>query len=211
MLSLNASTLVLVIAVTLFTAACAFTDFTMKRIPNKLTLPMFFAGWIYQLYMSITDGWHHFGSAILGFAVGFGLLFVLWMVGGGGGGDVKLMGALSVWLGFTLTLQLLIVSTILVLIGTTGVVFWNVWKSGARKTREKYVAKGNPLGRDLNKMETIEDVQAKQSRRVMTYAGPVALATWLVLGWNIVRPTPVTHEVVPATPVHEEPAGGVIP
>jgi prepilin peptidase CpaA len=173
--------LVLILAVSAFTAAAAFWDLRTKRIPNKLTLPMFFAGWVYQLVMSLLYGWEHLGSAVLGFAVGFGLLFVLWFVGGGGGGDVKLMGALSVWLGLQMTLAVLFVSTLIVLLVTTVVVLSNIMKYGVRRTRDRYLATGKtPVGQPPRR-ETRED---KLGRRVMAYAGPVALATWMVVFWN---------------------------
>ncbi|SFJ16546.1 A24 family peptidase [Planctomicrobium piriforme] len=182
MLNLSASSIVLIVAVSLFTAAAAFLDLRTKRIPNKLTLPMFFAGWVYQIIVSFMYGWEHLGSAALGFLVGFGLLFVLWFIGGGGGGDVKLMGALSVWLGLKMTLSVLFISTLLVLLATCGVVVWNITKFGMRRTREKYLATGKtPVG-TVVRSETRDD---KQKRRVMAYAGPVAVATWLVLIWNI--------------------------
>ena len=88
---------VLAAAMVAFTAVAAGWDLREKRIPNKLTLPVFFAGWIYQ---AVYHGWGGLADAGLGFLVGFGVLFVLWFIGGGGGGDVKLMGALSVWMGF---------------------------------------------------------------------------------------------------------------
>ena len=145
---LSVMTVVLVVAVAVFTAVAAFLDFKTKRIPNKLTLPMFFAGWVFQLVMSLMYGWQHLGSAALGFLVGFGLLFVLWFVGGGGGGDVKLMGALSVWLGLKMTLAVLFVSTLLVLAATVVVVVSSLMKYGARGTREKYLATGKtPVGK----------------------------------------------------------------
>ncbi len=195
MFSLSASSLVLVVAVSLFTAAAAFLDIRTKRIPNKLTLPMFFAGWVYQITMSVMYGWHHLGSAFLGFLVGFGLLFVLWIVGGGGGGDVKLMGALSVWLGLQMTLAVLLVSTLLVLFGTVAVVLWNVSKHGMRQTQSKYLATGKtPVG----KSPTAETQDQKLGRRVMAYAGPVAIATWMVLIWYVPRHDPAAQMGTPA-------------
>ncbi len=182
MFSLSASSVVLVIAVSLFTAAAAFLDIRTKRIPNKLTIPMFFAGWVFQFVMSLMYGWHHLGSAALGFFVGFGLLFVLWMVGGGGGGDVKLMGALSVWLGFKMTLAVLLVSTLLVLFATLIVVLQNIMKQGVRETHQRYVATGKtPVGKDI----VAETQDQRLKRRVMAYAGPVAVATWLVMFWYV--------------------------
>ena len=44
------------------------------------------------------------------------------MVGSAGGGDVNLLGALSVWLGPGLTLKVMVVSLLFVILGTTAVV-----------------------------------------------------------------------------------------
>ena len=187
MFDLNPASVILVVAVTLFTAAAAIGDIRTKRIPNKLTLPMFFAGWVFQIGVSIAYGWHHLGSAALGFLVGFGIMFVLWFVGGGGGGDVKLVGALSVWLGFRLTLWMLLACTLFVIAGTTYVVLSTIFTQGMRKTKAKYLATGKtPAGQKPVK----ETTEAKLGRRVMTFAGPVALATWLVVWWNF----PTLHQ-----------------
>lgn len=172
--------LVLIFAVSLFTAATIAWDVRFKKIPNQLTIPMFFAGWVYQLVMSMLYGWHHLGSAALGFLLGFGILFVLWFVGGGGGGDVKLIGALSVWLGFQMTLYVLILSTLIVLVSTVGVVLWSLIVRGARSTKGQYLGTGKNQDASAPRSETASD---KVNRRVMTFAGPVGIATWVVLFW----------------------------
>ena len=92
------------------TGAAAVTDFRCRRIPNSLTLSAFVAGLLFRL---ATGGGAGLLDAGLGFAVGFGTLFVLWICGGGGAGDVKLMGALAVWIGLSLTLSVLISSLVL--------------------------------------------------------------------------------------------------
>ena len=65
---------------------------------------MWIAGWIYQ---AIFFQWDGILNGLGGFGLGFGLFFVLWIIGSAGGGDVKLMGALSVWLGGSLTLKVI--------------------------------------------------------------------------------------------------------
>lgn len=178
---MSPSAIVLIFAVSIFTVATMIWDAKFKKIPNKLTIPMFFAGWVFQIGMSIMYGWHHLGSAALGFLVGFGILFVLWFIGGGGGGDVKLMGALSVWLGYRMTLGVMLVSTVLVLIATVGVVAWSVASRGYKRTKKQYLGTGKAETGKKPVKETSDD---KLKRRVMTYAGPVGLATWIVLAWN---------------------------
>lgn len=183
MSDLSTGSLVLVAVAAVFTTVAAVCDLRTRRIPNKLTLPVFFAGWIYQI---VDRGWTGLGDAALGFLVGFGVLFLLWMVGGGGGGDVKLMGALSVWLGFRLTVLVLVVSTFLVLVVTSVVVVWSVLTRGLRKSQKKYLATGQQSTSDIRKGKTSdsETIAQKQQRRVLPYAVPVALATWLVIAWK---------------------------
>ena len=78
----------------IFTPVALLIDVKTKKIPNKLTVPVFAVGLLFQIAVG-------FGLlfALGGFAVGFGLMLVLWLIGGSGGGDVKFMGALGVWLG----------------------------------------------------------------------------------------------------------------
>jgi prepilin peptidase CpaA len=170
MLSLTTANWVLVVAMVAFTAIAAGWDLREKRIPNKLTLPMFFAGWVYQIAF---HGWVGVLDGLAGFAIGFGVLFVLWFIGGGGGGDVKLMGALAVWMGYHLTLLVLVASTVAVVFITMGVVGWGVVKRGMRKTQQRLKGK---VG---------ETRAEKRARRILPYAVPVAVATWLVLAWKV--------------------------
>jgi prepilin peptidase CpaA len=122
-------------------------------------------------------------SALLGFVIGFGPLLVLWLIGGGGGGDVKLMGALSVWLGFKLTLLVLIFSTVFVLAGSLAIMSWSLVSQGSQTTRRKFIAtRKATAGGAAPQMETIEE---RKKRRIMAYAVPVALATWVVVIWKL--------------------------
>lgn len=203
-LTLGSTVLVLVAAV--FTAVAAGWDLRTRRIPNRLTIPVFLAGWVYQ---AVDRGWTGLGDAALGFLVGFGILFVLWIVGGGGGGDVKLMGALSVWLGFRLTLLVMIVSTLVVLIVTCAVFVWSLMTRGLRASQSRYLATGKLTRKEVRsgKVAPAETAEVKQGRRVMPYAVPVALATWLVIGWKL--PTldnPVRGVKVPVAPASMEAA-----
>ena len=178
---------VYLVSVGVFTAAVAVCDFRSKRIPNKLTLPFFGAGLLYQLaFHGLGEGVSRPGliGAAAAFAAGFGMLWVLWMIGGGGGGDVKLMGALSVWIGFKATIMVLFISTVFVILGTVGVMAMGVMSHGLFRTKEVYLAGGqSPKGLP----PAAETAVQRQSRRIMGYAPPVALATWLVVAWNLYR------------------------
>jgi len=175
---LSLASWILVVVVALFTAIAAVWDYRQHRIPNNLTLPVFFAGWIYQ---AVFHGWSGIGDAALGFLVGFGVLFVLWIVGGGGGGDVKLMGALSVWLGYRLTLYVLMASTGAVIAGTTLIIVWSVFSKGVRGMKTEYLAQA----KTANGPAQPETAEHKKRRRIMAYAIPVCVATWLVMAWKL--------------------------
>ena len=168
-----------------FTATAAIIDMRIKKIPNKLTLPMLGTGLAYQLAFNgfgTKVGEPGLVDALAAFAAGFGLLWVLWMIGGGGGGDVKLMGALSVWIGFKLTCFVLVLSTLFVIVGTFGVMAYAVLTTGLFRTKEAYLATGNtPKGQP----PAAETAVQRQRRRVMGYAPPVALATWLLVLWKL--------------------------
>ena len=178
---------VLVISVVAYTTTAVVTDWRMKRIPNYLTIPMFALGWIYQFSFW---GWPGVLDGLKGFGVGFGILFVLFAVGGSGAGDVKLMGALSVWLGVQKTLLVMVSSTFAVVVLTLAAGFWQLRSNGFRGLRRRYTSTVKP---QAGEQPPVETVTQKQNRRIMAYAIPVALATWGVLAWQTNQLTKILH------------------
>src|SRR5580704_10812912 len=139
---------VFVTALVGFTLATAYTDTYRWKIPNKLTIPFFVLGLIYQLVFWGLKPWnglmdtHGLLDGVMGFVLGFGIYFVLWIVAGGGGGDVKLMGALGAWLGFKLTFWLIIASLIMVIIDSVAVTFYKAMTLGFKNFKKKHLATG---------------------------------------------------------------------
>ncbi len=168
--------LVFVAGVIALTATAAYTDIRRHRIPNWLTLPFFAAGWIYQGW---SHGWPGLQDGLLGFAIGFGTYFVLWMVAGGGGGDVKLMGAISVWLGFRLTLYVMIISTLLVILDSAIVTLYTILRFGFRQFKKQYLATGKTDAQ--GKPIFGETASQRRQRRIVPFAVPLAMAAWLVM------------------------------
>ena len=175
---------ILLAALGLLTSFATLWDQRYFKIPNKLTLPFFGAGLVYQC---VFNGLPGLGDASLGFLVGFGTLFVLWMIGGGGAGDAKLMGALSVWLGFKLTLYVLILSTCVALLMT--IFFYFVVKPlfypaelGENKDNPKSNSDENNLDDEPVKHRKPElTFEEKAKKRPITFSFSVALATWAVV------------------------------
>lgn len=175
---MHAPLILLLTGVGSLTLIAAITDYRSRRIPNKLTVPYFVAGLVYQ---AAFNQWSGLADAGLAFALGFGGLFILWMIGGGGGGDVKLIGALSVWLGLQLTIRVMIASTLLVILFSVSALVASTFRRGFAGTRNRYTAQGSKQA--LKNLT--ESIEARQQRRIIAYAIPVAFATWAVMVWKM--------------------------
>jgi len=160
-----------------FTLSAAVSDWRTRRLPNWLTVPAFAAALITHAAIS---GFAGLRLSLLGFATGFGILLVLWLVGGSGGGDVKLMGALGAWLGPMLTLEVFLVSAVVIVILAGGALLVAFFGRGFRYVQRRYRVAGwkSPHG----VLEPDEKWLAQRQRfRILPYAVPVALSTLLVL------------------------------
>ncbi|MCA8999222.1 MAG: prepilin peptidase [Planctomycetaceae bacterium] len=159
-------------SVSLFVAIAAVWDLKTRRIPNWLTFSMFGAGLFFHIVLSVVDGWHHLSSSLLGFLGGFTVMFVLFAIGGGGAGDVKLMAALGSWLGFRLILAIFVLSAAIVAVMLAGTMLFRMLKKALPQLSSKGPTK---LGHVLKEHS-------------VTFAGPVALATWAILLWCVLKP-----------------------
>jgi prepilin peptidase CpaA len=90
-----------VIVVGLAALAAAIIDLWKFKVHNLLTLPLLVTGLAYHTLMA---EWYGFANSLLGILFGFSALFVFYLMGGMGAGDVKLVAGLGAWLGFWLTL-----------------------------------------------------------------------------------------------------------
>ncbi len=178
---MSLSHILFVSIVGIFVAVAAVSDLRTRRLPNWLTVPAFGAG---LLAHTVMNGFTGLGFALLGFATGFGLLLVLWLIGGGGGGDVKLMGALGAWLGSSLTVAVFLASTVVAVGATAAILLAGMFTRGYSYVHRRYVRPSTASQFNRKKRHaTGEDAEreARMKRRLMPYAVPVALGTWAVL------------------------------
>lgn len=126
--------------------------------------------------------------AVVGFLAGFGLFFVMWILGACGGGDVKLFAALGAWIGPTVTMLMVLALAVavLILLGVVSMVI-SAMTQGVQATRKAYSAYRKPgQGR-------------RQTYRFLTYSFSLAVAVSLVLLWthrfDLKLATPVTEDL----------------
>jgi len=160
------SIIILAVAMFGFTLTAMHSDLKSRRLPNWLTVSTFLTGLLFHLVVGIIrDGSGgavaSLGFSMAGFAVGFGILFVLWLIGGAGGGDVKFAGAVGAWLGPSLMLIAFIASAGFALVISLGVILW----------RNRSSADGQQTDRPGKLV----------AGRAIPYAVPLTLATWCLV------------------------------
>ena len=169
---MHAFDVVFVGAMLAFTAVCAVLDWRTRRIPNWFTVPVFALGLVAN---TIQGGLGGLQNALLGFGTGFGLLLVLWFIGGGGGGDVKMMGALGAWLGPWLTVKVFLASAVATVILVCVAVIYRAIAGVDSATQKD---KANKRGTKTSRSQVSDP---KRIGRLMPYAVPVAVGTWVIL------------------------------
>ncbi len=167
--------------VAVFVLTAAYTDLSARRIPNWLTVSSLALA---LLFHTITGGWAGLGFSVGGFATGFSILLVLWLIGGGGGGDVKLMGALGSWMGAKGILYVFLSSSVFAA-GAAVVIIISRVASGALAGRLVPVAANQTAVRRAN--QNVPDMRPTAGHRwAIPYALPVTAGTLCVLLYQFV-------------------------
>jgi prepilin peptidase CpaA len=122
---LNAGPLIVVCAGMIL---AAFIDGWALKVPNWVTLPLILSGWtlglLHDLSVPVDSGTGGFGSAILGTAFGFILLFPMLAIGGVGVGDVKMQMGFGTWVGAFFGTGATTAAVGMNSINALGVIFW---------------------------------------------------------------------------------------
>ena len=141
--------------------AAIVDDLARRRIANWIPASAFLAGVALQ---SVENGWRGAGSALLGTAAGAAVFLIFYLLGGMGGGDVKLMAGFGAVLGAKQLLEAAL------------------WTAGCGGAMALLVISAGYL-RQLLKKRTGEVVAEKSARRAdsITYAPAIAAGVWLSL------------------------------
>ncbi|MBI84809.1 MAG: hypothetical protein CMJ81_16575 [Planctomycetaceae bacterium] len=161
-----------VVALLATTVTAAAWDWKHKKIPNYLTVPTLLLGLFYHVC---------FGEGLLfalpGFAVGFGSLLPVMLAGGGGAGDVKLMGALGAWLGWRGILIVLAASCILATVVMCCAILARQLRRALFRSSE---TESLPARESTERVQELK-VSPPRPIRKIAFAAPICLATGLYL------------------------------
>ena len=87
----------------------AAIDHRTGKVPNALSLPALALGLLAALAFGKGSRWAHLeggiGSSLAAAGITFGVLFVVWRLGGVGGGTFKMQTAFGAWLGCAFPLR----------------------------------------------------------------------------------------------------------
>ena len=148
----------------------AATDVWKFRVPNILTLPLLATGLIYH-------GWNYGAAGLLdsvvGALFGFGILFIFYLLGGMGAGDVKLLAGIGAWLGMEYTMYVFVAAGLAAgLYSLALILMYGSFKDTCSKLRIIWF-RLSILGRYLGSEDAVEG-QPINRRRLIPFAAMVA-------------------------------------
>lgn len=159
-------------------AMATVTDLRSHRIPNWLVGPFLVLG---VGVLAWAHGWHGLVQSAEGMGLGLASFGFLFVAGGMGAGDVKLMAAIGAWVG---PRQLLLALLMTALAGGAMALGWAIWEGFLGELLEGASAL-LPLGKKaasarIGSERAEEGVGNKASiRRAIPYAPAIAIGTLL--------------------------------
>lgn len=203
----------------------AYTDTKRALVPNKLVVATFAVGMILNLIrgtwqvavghptwlFGTTDnlwlgGLDGFLFGLIGFAVGFGVFFLLWMFGQMGGGDMKLFSALGGWVGVLHLGFVWLMSIATLLVWALGKVVTGGLRPGQVRANIKHLQQSKAVAQEAaNKPGGTKKMR-------MTYGLPIAVAVLVLTLWShrvellLAPPKPVPSPDTPGAKTDDPPA-----
>lgn len=177
-------TAVPVIVVLVAALVAAATDIWKFKVYNALTLPLLVSGLLYHAFRA------ELADSLLGVLFGFAALIVLYIIGGMGAGDVKLMAAVGAWLGMPLIFYVFIASSLAAGVYSIGLVVWTGQVGETAVNLQILWLRLASVGRYLGSDDKVESEVRRSDRRkrIIPFAAMVAIGLVATLIW--IRNTP---------------------
>lgn len=162
-------------------------DWKTLLIPKYLSVPIMCAGPVVNVVRGVWLGAHDqqvflfapsgavLGAldgvlfSVVGFVLGYGVFFLLWLLRTCGGGDVKLFAGIGAWVGPVEAIRILIGSQVVVAVILVG----QLIRRGRVRAR--------PGDKSGKRKETVAE---KKRKRLVSFSLPLAVATAIVLMWD---------------------------
>ena len=172
-------------------AIAVYFDLTQKKIPNFLTFPAVLLG--LAIY-SVSGGLGGLVSGLAGLGVGIALFFIPFALGGMGGGDVKLMGAIGALKGVEFILYTALFTALaggilalgyLLFSGQLFTLLKKVYFKGAGYVFQKlYFHLRKPYFNHLtvHYSSRLEEMQLQFKRKTLPYGVAIAIGALIVMG-----------------------------
>ncbi|MGA7496925.1 MAG: A24 family peptidase [Isosphaeraceae bacterium] len=172
-------TAVPVIVVLVAALVAAATDIWKFKVYNVLTLPLLVSGLLYHAFRA------ELADSLLGVLFGFASLIVLYIIGGMGAGDVKLMAAVGAWLGMPLTFYVFIASSLAAGVYSIGLVVWTGQVGETAVNLQILWLRLASVGRYLGSDDKVESEVRRSDRRkrIIPFAAMVAIGLVATLIW----------------------------
>ncbi len=172
-------TAVPVIVVLAAALVAAATDIWKFKVYNVLTLPLLVSGLLYHAFRA------ELADSLLGVLFGFASLIVLYIIGGMGAGDVKLMAGVGAWLGMPLTFYVFIASSLAAGVYSIGLVVWTGQVGETAVNLQILWLRLASVGRYLGSDDKVESEVRRSDRRkrIIPFAAMVAIGLVATLIW----------------------------
>ncbi len=173
-----------------------YFDITKKKIPNFLTFPAILLGLFIYLFSGGLGG---LLSGLAGFGVGMALLLVPFALGGMGGGDVKLLGAIGALKGVEFILYTALFTALaggvlalayLVISGQLFPMLKKGFYMGAAFLFKKvYFLLRKPYLNRLSVYYTsrMEEISLKYKKAALPYGVAIAIGAIIVMGYGLME------------------------
>jgi prepilin peptidase CpaA len=144
--------------------AATVDDLARRHIANWIPAAALAGGLGWQIGRA---GWHGLGTALGGAVVGFSVFLIFYLMGGMGGGDIKLMAGFGALLGAGLLLEAALWAAGIGGLLAVGAIAWRVVVKKLGKARVT---------------PTLEDaLEEKERAATIPYAPAITLGVWLAL------------------------------